>query len=196
MQFITDLEYTYWEKGEYITPSDLAPLYRITLDQAESLYLKANPVLEKRGLPPYKRSPLFPDKFDPMFILAVNKLTDPMDKRSNAVKLKELGLSTKTFQAYLKLEQNRSYYERRLNEAFETTEYSAKTSLMRNIESGDLNSIKYFHEYTGRFQSNDSTAFNFILVLQKVMEILAKHVDQAILDTVASEFEKELQHES
>jgi hypothetical protein len=193
MQFITDLEYTYWEKGSYLTTQDMSELYRITLDEAESLFLKANPVLEKRGLPPTTRRTLFPDKFDPMFILAVNKLSDPLDKRSNAVKLKDLGLSTKAFQAYLKLENNRSYYERRLNEAFETTEYSAKTSLMRNIESGDLNSIKYFHEYTGRFQSNDSTAFNFIVVLQKVMEILARHVDQNVLDVVAAEFENTLQ---
>lgn len=192
MQFITDLEYTYWDRGEYLSSQDMAELYSLKLDEAEALLLKANPVLEKRGLPPTTRKTLFKDQFDPMFILAVNKLSDPMDKRSNAVKLKDLGLSTKSFQAYLKLEKNRSYYERRLSEAFETTEYSAKTSLMRNIESGDLNSIKYFHEYTGRFNSTDSTAFNFFVVLQKVMEILARHVDQKVLDVIAGEFEKEI----
>jgi hypothetical protein len=62
-------------------------------------------------------------------------------------------------------------------------------ALARNVDNGDLQSIKYFNELTGRYRGNDETVVNLMVLLGRMMEVLAKHVEPQILAAIADELD-------
>jgi hypothetical protein len=153
-----------------------------------------NKALEKRELPiydPWRRIPK-KDELDPQFVIAVNFLVDVSDKRSKAIKLKAVGLTTHKFNVLLKSKANKHYYETRAEEAFNNVQPVAKTSLGRLVDSGDLQAIKYFHEFTGIHDPNRELNQNLNKLISLFMEVLVRHVDPKLIDTIASEFDAKI----
>lgn len=189
----TYLEVQYWTKNVYPPILELLTRYKLSSTQFDNLLEPINDVLKKKDLPLYiSAKKRLPGDLDPRFVTAVSLICDTLDKRSRAIKLKEVNLSTKRFNAFLKIADYKAYYLSRVNEAFVGADESAKLALVKNIESGDLQSIKYFYEFTGQHNPQG----DMFLVLQKLIalftEILVKHVDPKIVDTVLSEFEPKL----
>lgn len=153
-----------------------------------------NSALAKRELPeydPYKRIPK-KDELDPSFVVAVNSLVDISDKRSKAVKLKGVGLTTNKFNVLLKSRMNKAYYEARAEEAFGNVQPVAKTQLGKLVDSGDLQAIKYYHEFTGVHDPNRELNFNLNKLIALFMEVLIRHVDPKLIDVISQEFDVKL----
>lgn len=130
---------------------------------------------------------------DPLFVMATSIICDTADKRTTAAKLKQLGMTTKQWQGQIKLPAQRAYFEKRLAESFDNVELSAKLSLSKNVEAGDLQSIKYYHEYTGKYRPQNDTTLNLVFLMGRMMEILSKFLSPEQLSLVADEIDNVLE---
>lgn len=196
---ITFYETSYWATGDYPTKEQVQSLFKFSNEEyKEQLKLLSAP-LGNRGLPTDcfqkdspVRKPRGVDLLDPVFVLAVGFIVDTVDKRTTTAKLKACGMSTAQWKAHLKKPDHRKYFEDRLNDSFsQDVENSAKLSIARNVEAGDLQTIKYFHEYTGRYRpDSQNTILNIGVLLGRIMEILSQHLDSEALSKVADEFDQ------
>jgi hypothetical protein len=144
-------------------------------------------VLLNRGLPTYD-SP--PNRIDSNFALATTLICDISDKRTKAAKLKDAGLTTRQWTGFLKRRSHYNYFQERLNRVWnDEVEPNAKLAISRAVESGDLQAVKYFHEYTDRYRPQDQQIVNLSLIISGLLEILAKHLNKELLQTVATELE-------
>lgn len=185
-RFLTYCESHHMLTGGYPKDQVLMERFNLGLFDLEETKTACRETLTKRGLPPMDEA-LLVDEYPPQFILACNVLSTVADKRATATKLKEAGLTSMQWQGYLRNPKYRKYYEDLLSEAFGTTLLSAKQSLARNVESGDLASIKHLHEITGVYRPNQETQVNLGLVIAQIMEILARFIEPKILQQVADE---------
>jgi hypothetical protein len=138
--------------------------------------------LQNRGIPAYE-VPL--DYLEPNFVLAVNLIVNPYDKRAVPAKLKEAGLSTKQWQGFLRQDKHQEYYRKRLDQIFdEDTQNDAKLALQRLIQAGDLQAIKHYHELQNIYRPSQQNN-QIQLILMAIMEILTLHVPPEIIGKVA-----------
>lgn len=159
-----------------------------------------NPKLEARGIPTYvepkehsihKR--LDDLDFDPKFVLACNQILDTSSNKSFNARIKELsvlGITTNTWNNWMKDERYYLYAQKVFNERFDKTlDMQADMALARNIQSGDLQSIKYYKELTGKFRPHDENQVALAMLLKLTMEIISRHVPSNVIDVIAEEIE-------
>ena len=145
-------------------------------------------VLINRGLPTYD-SPT--NRIDSNFALATTLICDISDKRTKAAKLKDAGLTTRQWTGFLKRRSHYNFFQSRLEKVWnDEVEPNAKLAISRAVEAGDLQAVKYFHEYTDRYRPQDQQIVNLQLIITGLLEILAKHLSKELLQTVASELEQ------
>jgi hypothetical protein len=174
--------------GKYPEKHVLLEKFELSSEELENLLTDISLALEKRGLPPFELV-FDEDEFPAEFVLACNLMTVTGDKRTTPVKLKDANLTTQQWQGFLRIPKYREYYQQMLDESFGTVLLSAKTSLARNVEAGDLASIKHVHEMTGVYRPNQETQVNLGLVIAKMMEFLASKVSPVILAELADELD-------
>lgn len=155
-----------------------------SIEEWQDTLNEISPILENRGIKPYQVSSEY---LEPNFVLAVSLITNPYDTRNPVAKLKEAGLTNKQWKNLLLKPKCKEYYEKCLNEIFdEHAQNSAKISLMRLVEQGDLQAIKHFHELKDIYRPQDHSG-QMLAILKAVMEILAKYVPGDVLIKVGAE---------
>lgn len=184
-------EVEYWKTYSYPSLNEAMKFSGLNAVQINLIGEAINKQLDARGLPPVGFSvPVKIKKVpDPEFVAATALLQDLLDKRSTAAKLKSMGMSTRRFNALRAETINNNYWKSRVNINFKDAEDTAKMSLIRNIESGDLPSIKHFHEVTGTYRPNQEILLNLGVLIGRLMEVLVQHVDAKILRVIGDEFD-------
>lgn len=122
-------------------------------------------------------------------VLAVNVVSNLHDRRSIATKLKSINVTTAIWNGWLRQQHFSDYFRSHLARRFNNTDIDAQISLSQNVQSGDLQSIKYYHELTGIYRPDNELTRNLSQILASLMEILAKYVSPEVLVRVADEFE-------
>ena len=157
---------------------------------------KINPRLKGRGIPEYvfhKIAPNVPDNgFDPRFVLACNQLCTVSGKSKGArfKDLKSIGVTESTWNAWMNIPSYFKYAKELMETQFESvTDVDAKMALARNVANGDLQSIKYYHEFTGRYRPQDANAMNMMVIIGALLEVLVKNVSAEVFEKIASELE-------
>jgi len=151
---------------------------------------EVNALLESRGLPSlFKKTA---NGLDPRFVVACDLLCDTLDKKSKAIKLKSVGLSTRQWNAFLRLNEYKLYWKKKVDITFKDADESAKLSLSKNLEAGDLQSIKYYYEFTGQHDPNREIASNLNKLINLFMEVLVRYVDPSVLQQITSEFDTKI----
>jgi len=142
--------------------------------------------LSNRGIKPYNTVENY---IDPKFAWATSLIVNHLDKRTIPAKLKEAGLTTKEWQAFLRRKRHFDYFQSRLDEVFDQdVKNDAKLALARSIQNGDLQAIKYYNELKNIYRPETQNAMQMVsIVLTAVMEILAQHVTSDTLNRVAAE---------
>lgn len=193
-EVITYYETQYWMENDYPSTKTVLDKWKLTHEELKLLLPTINAALTgSRGLPPVEISPgpkKPRDELDPFFVLAVNYLTDISDKRGKSVKFTAAGITSLRFNALLRQENHKAYFDLRVQEALKGTKTSADLGLAKNVESGDLNAIKYFNELTGVYRPENSNQMALGVLLGVLMEILSKRLDPAIMVEIADEFEE------
>lgn len=198
---ITYFETTYWSVGTFPTKEEIISLFGYSPEEYSKQLAELVEPLKARGLPGESLLPPPPVKkklpknlLDPMFVLAVGQIVDTVDKRSTAAKLKALGLSTAKWTALLRIPENRDYFEKRLNGSFNgDVGNAAKLSLARNVEAGDLQSIKYYNEFTGKYRPDAGLGLNVGILIGRMMEILSSRLSPEVMTEIADEFEQAIE---
>lgn len=151
---------------------------------------KVNELLKNRGLPSLtsKKS----NGLDPRFVVACDLICDTLDKKSKAIKLRSVGLSTSAWNAFLRLAEYREYFKKKVDFAFKEGDETAKLSLAKNLEAGDLQSIKFYFEFTGQHDPNKEITTNLNKLINLFMEVLIRYVDPKTLEKITSEFDTKI----
>jgi len=139
--------------------------------------------LENRGITLADVTLLLPEQ-----LAVANTILDFSDNRSQKKKLEELGVTTQRYQGWLKQERFQRYMRQRAEALLGETQHEAHTSLLRNVQRGDLNSIKLYYEMTGRWSSKTAGDLNVEFILIKVVEAVQKYVkDPVAIQHIAHE---------
>jgi hypothetical protein len=131
-------------------------------------------------------------KLTPEQVLAINLVCNLHDRRSLNTKLKALNLSSAIWNGWLRQKFFSEYFRSQLARRFNNVDTDAQISLASNVQAGDLQSIKYYHELTGIYRPENELNRSLSSVLASLMEILAKYVTSEALVRIADEFERTL----
>lgn len=167
---------------------------QIPVSIINSLVPRINQTLILRGYEPYIYEMALDfyerpkNTLDPFFLIAVDLVTDTIDKRSTTVKLKQAGLTSQRWNNLLKDKRHYNYFKKIHEEKFKQLKQTAEIALSKNVESGDLQSIKFFFEYDNIYRPETELG-NISIILAKLMEILVQYVQPSQLQEVADKFE-------
>jgi len=139
---------------------------------------------ENRGI----NVPLEGKLLNPLQLALANTLLDFGDLATPGQKLKRLGISPRQYSAWLKQKAFKDYLSKRSEELFSDAMPEAHAALTRNIQNGDLASIKLFYEISGRWSSKTAGEVNIEFLMMKILDILYRHIpDPEVLKAVAEE---------
>lgn len=192
VQMLGHLEFNFYTKSGYPTWEELKELTSYTDVQLRLLLTVVNERLELRGLPHYPiPSQLTPvgwqSSLDPLFVIAVTEVTNVTNKASTEAKLKKIGVTPRQWDAWLLGEAEYNYYKYMVQSKWNRADVSAQMGLMAGIEKQDLQAIRYYHEFTGRFKPSTELNVNLGYVVAHMMEIFARYVDPGTLSKIADE---------
>lgn len=192
VQMLGHLEFNFYAKDGYPTWEELKELTQYTDVQLRLLMTHVNERLELRGLPNYPiPSQLAPvgwkSDLDPLFVIAVTEVTNVTNKASTEAKLKKIGVTPRQWDAWLLDSSNYNYYKLMVQSKWNRTEDSAQLGLMSLVEKQDLQAIRYYHEFTGRFKPSTELNVNLGVIVARMMEIFSHHVPPATLSKIAEE---------
>lgn len=122
----------------------------------------------------------------PRQLACFNTMLDLTDNRSRKKKLQDLKVSTVEYEGWLRDPAVQHYLRQRTEGALQDNQHEAHLALIDNIRQGDLPSIKYFNEVTGRY--NPQQSIDVAVILTKVTEIIMRNVrDAEIQANIAEE---------
>jgi len=162
---------------------------------ADARFLDA---LAARGLPEHL---LRPDAGVGLQVLTeqqmavANVLLDVLDSRSRIKKLTEMGISTGTYNLWLRDPVYRQYCLDRAESLLIENQPVAHMSLINRVNQGDLGAVKYFNAMTGRYREREKAQVEVNVnnnfgndKLIAIVEIIQTHVkDPAVLEAIATD---------
>ena len=125
------------------------------------------------------------ENLTPHQVAAVVTLTDFMDMRSNAVKLRELGITTIQWNAWMRDAKFKTLFNKLSRKNFSNAQHVGRMGLVRSMDKGDVAAIKYFDEITGESPEHK----NLQVLLSRLVEAIQLHVkDPTILHAIEQSF--------
>lgn len=183
----------FWNKHGYFPPFDELKKRGVTDSNAlckKPAFIKA---MTNRGirLPASVEAPVDLSKEQ---LAAILTMTDYLDRRNAASKLKLLGITTAQWQGWMRDKSFKDYVHELSANNFVDGVHMAQTGLAKKLEDGDVNAIKYYYEVTGRFSSanNNGSANeqNVRMVITKLVEVLQRKIkDPQLLQEIGIDFE-------
>jgi hypothetical protein len=107
--------------------------------------------------------------------LALMKLTDPADRRTERAKLRELGVSWPRYQGWLMNTVFVSEKRKMTERVFGDVQDVALIKLRGNVEAGDQRAIEFALEVTGRYNKNTLAIADARTVVQLVADAVIKN---------------------
>ena len=193
LEFITCLHYEWTLKGE-LDHVEVAKAYGYSKEEYESYISDPGVVsaLIERGINPRhlvtKHDVEIRSKLTPVQLIVANAMMDLVDTRSPKKKLQDNGVSSATYQMWLRDPEFSGYLQQRAESLIGDSQHEAMIALMDKVTSGDLKAIQYYHEITGRYvqQPNSPVGTNnqdLHNIVVRMVEIIIDEVDDA--DTAA-----------
>ncbi len=104
------------------------------------------------------------------------KLSNPFDKRSLAVKLKELGVPMPKFQGWLKQPLFFEIYNKYSQNAYREALPALRNRLISNAESGDHKAIELVFAITNEWNPAQQSLEDARVIIMKIVEAITTHV--------------------
>jgi hypothetical protein len=124
-------------------------------------------------------------------ILAVVNIDD---RRSRSAKLKDMGIAAATFAGWMKNPEFKQYLHSLSAQTFEDAIHVANEGLLKAVDKGDVNAIKYYNELTGRVVSPE--VHNARVLISRLVQVIQTHVkDQGTLNLIARDFDSVMRGE-
>ncbi len=110
------------------------------------------------------------------------------DRRSLPRKLSSLGIPVTRWNGWKKDRHFREFLHKQLAEGVDNSLDRAFEGLLKAVDKGEVNAIKYYMEVTGRQPSQNEQ--NFKLAVGRIIESLTRHVkDPATIKRISQDFE-------
>jgi len=117
---------------------------------------------------------------------ALALLNNPTDRRSLGNKLEALGINYNVYRAWMRQPAFANAVKTLSEQMLQDSQGQAHAALIKGMEKGDINAIKYFNELTGRHDPSRLQAQDLMTVLAQVVEIIQRYVhDPEVLDNIA-----------
>lgn len=118
-------------------------------------------------------------------VMALMKLTDPSDRRTERAKLRDLGVSWPRYQSWLKNPVFAKEKRRRTEETFADVADVALIKLRGNVEAGDQRAVEFALEVTGRYNRQQIAVQDARIVVQTIVEaVIAEVKDPVVRDAI------------
>lgn len=153
--------------------------------------------MSRRGVPwPENWSPQLHNitqlytRLTPQQVIAMQVVTDPTDKRSLGVKLKQVGINSTVWRAWLRNPVFSDAVRRTSEHLLQDTIAIAHTRLAQKVDAGDLGAIKTLYEVSGRHDPNKQQMLDFTKVISLVLEVMQRHItDPAVLRAIGNDLD-------
>lgn len=123
-------------------------------------------------------------------LLALQVLTNPMDKRDVKTKLKGLDVSYAQYQAWMRQPAFEQYMHTVTENLLTDHLPDFNRVIVDKAMRGDLNAIKYANELSGRHDPNKQQVADLKVIVGKLLEIIMRNVtDQETLTRISNEFQ-------
>lgn len=184
------VEQTYWTHGA--APTQDAIVERLGLNkQTVKKYFENETfrtALRTRGVD------LSPEQSNGLLTIQqltlANMLLNLHDKKSVRQKLEDIGVSSQQYHVWLKDPAFSSYMRQRAEDLFQGKDHEVYIALLNNATGGDSKAIQLFFEMRGIYNPKLQVEVNLEQVLQKVIEIIARHVtDPATIAAIADDMD-------
>lgn len=185
--------------------NDFEQRFHATPRESDLVKLKPQPTDESkavsRGMQPIQpRSEAFnPQPSKPLSaeqLAAANLLLDFSDHRSQAAKLRSLGIPTTKYQNWLRIPAFQEYITYRAEYLLNNTTHEAHTALLKNVQRGNQKAIEFLYEITGRYSRNSQATQDLALIMVRLVEVIQRHVkDPETIRAIATEFNEILPSE-
>ena len=139
--------------------------------------------MDARGIP----YPAPGDRFTAKQMAAVAAMLSVVDRRSEGKRLADLGITVREFDTWLLDEHFSNYLRDRSERLLSNTQYAAHMGLVKGARNGNIASIKYMNEMTGRFDPAKDAQVNVQVVMHQFIEVIQEYVkDPITLHKIAS----------
>jgi hypothetical protein len=152
-------EQKYFETGKVPTTSAIIEAWDTSFPVVHNLLPQMKPYLQT-----LKQST---DHMEPKAFILAQMLLSTGDRRSLRTKLKSIGVTMVEYERIRRNPKFLEYMRKESQRRFGETDVTADLELIKNVEDGDLNAIKYYNELIGRAPSQESV--NVAKVLATVM---------------------------
>lgn len=128
----------------------------------------------------------------PAQVACIMSLTNFHDRRSQAAKLKDLGISSTQYRGWIKNKSFKNFLHNASTTNFEDSLDHAHAGLMTAVDKGDVNAIKFYLEMTGRYNSaqDNPEIQNLKIVMAKLFEAIQRVItDPLQLAQLQQEFD-------
>lgn len=191
LSFVTTIHYIYGLNGKFPTRHELMKEFFYNEEELDT-YLNDPMVIkaiEERGITfPYKALGIEPpvgtptSPLSPLQLVVANMMLDLTDTRSDRKKLQDAGITTATYQMWLRDPVFSDYLRNRAENLIGDVQHEAMLSLVDRVRSGDLNAVKYYHALTGRYvedkgNGGSNTVGDLQQIIIRIIEIITEEVD-------------------
>lgn len=133
-------------------------------------------------------------QLDDVQMAAILRVADHNDRRSIPAKLKSIGVTTQTWQGWMRDKNFKDFLHNLTSRNFDDALHTAQQGLLASVERGDVNAIKYWHELTGRAVSPEVQ--NVRVLIGQLVQILQMHIkDEALLMAIGKDIERVMRGE-
>lgn len=172
--------------GQSPTDAQIKSRFDVTDEQLESF--KKNKLVQKsfkaRGIVYPSASDVLTDQQ----MHAIATMLDPLDRRSDAKKLADIGITTRQWSTWILDDKFQEYLSDRSERLLQGSVHEAHKGLIKGARNGNVAAAKALHEITGRYKSGEEAQIDVRRLLFTFIEVLQKHVkDPIVLHHVARE---------
>lgn len=119
---------------------------------------------------------------------AIATMLDYTDRRSDEKKLRDVGITTRQWTTWMLDDTFSEYLRDRSERMLINSQHEAHKGLLKGVRNGNVASVKYMNELTGRYNPEADNAVNIRALLQTMIEILQRYIkDPITLHGIATE---------
>lgn len=194
LQFVTFMHQNYSLTGQVLSQASAEDLLGMTADEYEELMTDARVLaaLDERGVTLKVISPVGDSEevgisnwvvqaqlksLTPAQLVIANTMLDLIDTRSQKKKLQDNGVSTATYNTWLKDPVFQSYLKERAEGMLGENQHEAHLALLDKVRMGDLKAIELYYEYQGIYTRASATQVNANQVAVDVQNLLVRIIE-------------------
>lgn len=175
---------SFWHRmGRYPANDEIMGHFKFTLEQVELLNLSPywEKCLHERGIRLPSQTNLTSTQ-----VAAISLITNFSDRRSIPAKLAAIGVTEEQINGWYKDKEFQEELRIRTDAQLDNSFPEAQASLIRQIQKGNFQAIKFYYEITGRAVAPEQMQVK--QAMQHLIEAVQKHVkDPETLQAIATE---------